>query len=64
MYCATVVYSNKPGAEFDFDYYLNQHVPMVAGFFGTSIEVENRDIVTNGLFVAIRLHRQNLNQLH
>jgi uncharacterized protein (TIGR02118 family) len=39
MHCATVVYSNKPGAKFDFDYYLNKHVPMVAGLFGTEIEV-------------------------
>jgi len=40
MQCATVVYSNKPGAKFDFDYYLTKHVPMVAGFFGTDIEVQ------------------------
>jgi uncharacterized protein (TIGR02118 family) len=36
----TVVYSSKADASFDFDYYLNQHIPMVVGFLGTSIEVQ------------------------
>src|SRR5215467_13383996 len=39
MQCVTVVYANKPGAKFDFDYYLAKHIPMVEGFFGTTIEV-------------------------
>ena len=40
MQCATVVYPNKPDAKFDFDYYLTKHVPTVAGFFGTGIDVQ------------------------
>ena len=40
MQCVTVVYANKPDAKFDFDYYLTKHVPMVASFFGTRIEVQ------------------------
>lgn len=35
----TVVYPNKPGSKFDFDYYSQKHVPWVAGLVGKSIEV-------------------------
>ena len=35
----TVIYPNKPGSKFDFDYYTQKHVPWVAGLVGKSIEV-------------------------
>lgn len=39
MQCATVLYPNKPDAKFDFDYYIQKHVPMVSRLLQTSIEV-------------------------
>lgn len=39
MQCATVLYPNKDGAKFDFDYYMTKHIPMVEGFFGKKIDV-------------------------
>jgi len=35
----TVIYPNKDGSKFDFDYYAQKHVPWVARLFGKSIEV-------------------------
>lgn len=35
----TVIYPNKIGSKFDFDYYMQKHIPWVANLFGTSIEV-------------------------
>lgn len=35
----TVLYPNKEGAHFDFDYYMKKHIPWVAGLFGRGIEV-------------------------
>ena len=35
----TVVYPNKDGSKFDFDYYTQKHVPWVAKLAGKSIEV-------------------------
>lgn len=35
----TVIYPNKEGSKFDFDYYTRKHVPWVAGLVGKSIEV-------------------------
>jgi uncharacterized protein (TIGR02118 family) len=35
----TVIYANKDGAKFDFDYYTQKHVPWVARLMGRSIEV-------------------------
>jgi uncharacterized protein (TIGR02118 family) len=35
----TVIYPNKPGSKFDFDYYNQKHVPWIAGLVGKSIEV-------------------------
>ena len=39
MQCATVLYPNKQGASFNFEYYTTKHVPMTAGLLATSIEV-------------------------
>jgi uncharacterized protein (TIGR02118 family) len=39
VYWATVLYPNKAGAQFDFDYYLHKHIPMVAKLFGSGIQV-------------------------
>ena len=39
MQCVTIVYPNKDGATFNFDYYLNQHIPMAVKLFGNGIEV-------------------------
>ena len=40
MKCVTVLYPNKEGARFDFDYYMKTHIPMVSGFFGKGIDVQ------------------------
>src|ERR1700691_1379949 len=40
MKCVTVLYPNKEGAKFDFDYYMKKHIPMVSGFFGKGIDVQ------------------------
>jgi uncharacterized protein (TIGR02118 family) len=52
MQCATVVYPNQPGAKFDFDYYLKKHVPAVAEFFGTSIDVQKGTLSPMGPSLA------------
>ena len=39
MQRVTVLYPNKEGAKFNFDYYMKKHVPWVAGLVGKSIEV-------------------------
>ena len=39
MQRVTVLYPNKDGAKFNFDYYTRKHVPLVAGLVGKSIEV-------------------------
>ncbi len=39
MKYVAVVYPNKDGATFDFEYYLDKHVPMVAELLSTQIEV-------------------------
>lgn len=39
MYCATVLYRNKEDAKFDFDYYMQHHIPMVNRLLGCKIEV-------------------------
>jgi uncharacterized protein (TIGR02118 family) len=35
--CITVMYPNKPGVTFDFDYYLEQHATLIDRLYGTSI---------------------------
>ncbi len=37
MQCTTVLYPNKPGAHFDFDYYVNKHIPMALKLVGNGI---------------------------
>lgn len=39
MQCATVLYPYKADAKFDFDYYLQKHIPMVSSLLQTNIEV-------------------------
>jgi uncharacterized protein (TIGR02118 family) len=39
MQRVTVIYPNKEGAKFNFDYYTKKHIPWVAGLVGKSIEV-------------------------
>jgi uncharacterized protein (TIGR02118 family) len=33
------MYPSREGMRFDFDYYMSQHIPMVARLLGTTIEV-------------------------
>jgi uncharacterized protein (TIGR02118 family) len=40
--CVTIVYPNTPGARFDFDYYVNKHVPMWVKFLGGGNKIEVR----------------------
>jgi len=35
----TVLYPNKDGAHFNFEYYMNKHIPWVSGLFSRPIEV-------------------------
>ena|SRR5579864_7154952 len=39
MQRVTVLYPNKDGAQFNFDYYMKKHIPWVAGLVGKNIEV-------------------------
>lgn len=39
MPCVTIMYPNKEDAIFNFDYYLNQHMPQTAKFLGNNIEI-------------------------
>ncbi len=38
MFRLTVVYPATEGGHFDFDYYVKSHIPMVAGFIGSSVD--------------------------
>jgi uncharacterized protein (TIGR02118 family) len=44
----TVIYPNKDGSKFDFDYYMQKHVPWVAKLTGTSIEVRRGISASDG----------------
>ena len=35
--CMTIVYQNKAGVRFDFDYYVNKHMPLIMKLYGKSI---------------------------
>ena len=35
--CITVLYPNKPGVTFDFDYYLKKHATLIDRLYGSSI---------------------------
>jgi uncharacterized protein (TIGR02118 family) len=39
MQRVTVLYPNKDGAHFNFDYYMKKHIPWVSGLFSRPIEV-------------------------
>lgn len=39
MQCVTIIYPNKDGAKFDFDHYMNKHIPVTRKVFGDSIEI-------------------------
>jgi len=39
MQLVTVLYPNKAGAKFDFEYYTKKHTPWVSGLVGKKIEV-------------------------
>jgi uncharacterized protein (TIGR02118 family) len=39
MQRVTVVYPNQDGSKFDFDYYMEKHIPWVASLVGSKIEV-------------------------
>jgi uncharacterized protein (TIGR02118 family) len=39
MQCVTILYANKPGTKFNFDYYINKHLPLTRKLFGDKIEV-------------------------
>jgi uncharacterized protein (TIGR02118 family) len=39
MYYVTVLYPNREGMRFNFDYYMSKHIPMVARLLTTTIEV-------------------------
>jgi uncharacterized protein (TIGR02118 family) len=35
--CMTIVYQNGPDVRFDFDYYINTHMPLIMRLYGNSI---------------------------
>ena len=37
MRCITVLYANKPGITFDFDYYKKHHAPLIHRLYGKGI---------------------------
>jgi uncharacterized protein (TIGR02118 family) len=39
MQCMTILYPNKEGAKFDFDYYVQTHVPLANGLLGHEFTV-------------------------
>jgi uncharacterized protein (TIGR02118 family) len=39
MYYVTVIYPNREGMRFDFDYYMSKHIPMVERLLDATIEV-------------------------
>ena len=52
MQRVTVVYPNKEGANFDFDYYMKKHIPFVERLAGKSIEVWRGISSANGSSAA------------
>ena len=48
MFCVMVVYPNKDGVQFDFEYYIKKHIPMVSGHLGANlVKVEVRQGITS-----------------
>ena len=39
MYWVTILYPNKEGAKFDYNYYVNKHIPMATMLFGQGIQI-------------------------
>jgi uncharacterized protein (TIGR02118 family) len=39
MHCMTILYPNKVDATFDFEYYMQKHVPLANGLLGHEFEV-------------------------
>ena len=39
MHCMTVLYPNKEGAKFDFEYYMQKHIPLANGLLGHEFKV-------------------------
>lgn len=40
MKCVTIVYPNKADARFDFDHYLQKHIPMAKALFGQGFRIQ------------------------
>ncbi len=39
MHCMSVLYPNKEGARFDFEYYMQKHIPFANGLLGRPFKV-------------------------
>jgi uncharacterized protein (TIGR02118 family) len=50
-HCVSIVYPNKTGVRFDFEYYMKKHIPMWERFLGDKAKIEvRRGVFThNGL---------------
>jgi uncharacterized protein (TIGR02118 family) len=68
MYYVTVMYPNREGMRFDFDYYISKHIPMVSQLLSTAIEVTKGIGTPTGMpaafLYAARIQIQSLNEYH
>jgi len=48
MIRVSVLYPNQPGATFDMDYYLNQHIPMLRRLLGAALTDVQVDVGLGG----------------
>jgi uncharacterized protein (TIGR02118 family) len=60
MIKVSIFYPNRPEAKFDFDYYLNKHMPMSLELLGSAIKsvsiergVEGREAKSSPVYVAL-----------
>lgn len=66
MLCATLLYPNDSDTRFDFDYYLQTHIPMAKKVFGDGIEVSRGMSAPDGTLpkyvVIVRIPIESVDQ--
>jgi uncharacterized protein (TIGR02118 family) len=48
MHCMTVLYPNREGAKFDFEYYMQKHIPLANGLLGHEFKVSRGVLSAQG----------------